>query len=375
MLVENTENLDDAILKATENPFDLIIIDQQHAEQINIDSRDKNSPLYDIPIIYFSSLNSNKKQPEEQAADYRNKITTPFLNKQLLDSITFVLKLTPATDTESSNSIQATINSSRDKQLRDLNAKILLVEDVIVNQKVALGLMKNMNFDIDVANNGKEALEMYKPGKYDLILMDCQMPFMDGFEATKRLRETDEDILIIAITANVSQTDKDKCFDCGMNDYLTKPFNKQQFVDMITCWLLRKQQTDTGIIHDNDNMDIESEATQTVDISKLDEMKSLMGELFDQLIPSYIEQSDNYVAELLDLLNINDLNTLQRHAHSLKSSSLNIGAQKLSDISRKLENMCDISIDKEVDKDILKSTITLISNEYISVKNELNKYK
>ncbi len=113
--------------------------------------------------------------------------------------------------------------------------KILLVEDNLINQKVSLQSLRGMGFEVDLAINGVEAIEKYKQQQYDLILMDIQMPVMDGITATKKIRQLEQDrkiekpIQIIAITANSLKDDRQKCLEAGMNEYISKPFNLEKF--------------------------------------------------------------------------------------------------------------------------------------------------
>lgn len=116
--------------------------------------------------------------------------------------------------------------------------RILLVEDNEVNQMVASMLLKKMGHQSDTAENGLLAIEALKQQHYDLVLMDCQMPVMDGYETTRKIRKNPEwhDLPVIAVTANVMQGDRDDCFACGMNDYITKPYNRDQLSAAITRW-------------------------------------------------------------------------------------------------------------------------------------------
>jgi len=107
-----------------------------------------------------------------------------------------------------------------------------------------------------------------------------------------------------------------------------------------------------------------------INFTKLEEMKSVMGDVFIQLIPAYLEQSDEMISEMLDLLTNGDLETLERHAHSMKSSSLNIGAVPLSEIARELEDTCR----SKGDTDVIKGMISPITAEYMTVKTALENY-
>ncbi|THB62468.1 MAG: response regulator [Spirochaetaceae bacterium] len=121
-------------------------------------------------------------------------------------------------------------------------AVILLVEDNPVNQRVALGLLKLCGYEADVAENGVEALEAIENRDYDLVLMDCQMPKMDGYSATIEIREREKRrqlkrVPVIALTAGVLQEDQERCQVSGMDDHLAKPLRKKSLIDVLTQWL------------------------------------------------------------------------------------------------------------------------------------------
>jgi signal transduction histidine kinase/CheY-like chemotaxis protein len=127
--------------------------------------------------------------------------------------------------------------------------KILLVEDNAVNQRLAVRLLEKMGHQVDVADNGLEALAALPSGAYHLVLMDCQMPEMDGFEATRRIRKSGEswaDITIVAMTANAMNGDRERCLEAGMDDYMTKPITAEEFRVMVTRWLAECAKDDAG---------------------------------------------------------------------------------------------------------------------------------
>lgn len=121
--------------------------------------------------------------------------------------------------------------------------KVLVVEDNLVNQTLTKALLTKLGLSLDIANNGKEAINLIKENSYNLVLMDCQMPVMDGYESTRLIRQgeagsSNANITIIALTANAMQGDKEKCIDAGMNDYISKPINNQELAATLTKWLL-----------------------------------------------------------------------------------------------------------------------------------------
>jgi osomolarity two-component system sensor histidine kinase NIK1 len=121
--------------------------------------------------------------------------------------------------------------------------KILLVEDNLMNQKVVMFNLKKLNLEIAPAVMGSEAIELFKNNEFSLVLMDIMLPEMDGYQITQAIREMEKQnnvenqVPIIALTANTYDNDKEKCFNAGMNDYLSKPFTSKQLIDMIAKYL------------------------------------------------------------------------------------------------------------------------------------------
>ena len=115
--------------------------------------------------------------------------------------------------------------------------RILMAEDNQINQRVGKLILQRAGFKIDLADDGSEALEAHKANPYDLILMDCQMPTMDGFEASRRIRALDSpQPVIVAVTANALVGERERCLSAGMDDYLSKPFQAEQLVALVKKW-------------------------------------------------------------------------------------------------------------------------------------------
>ena len=136
------------------------------------------------------------------------------------------------------------------------------MEDNAVNQEVALGMLAKIGFNADVADNGQEGLDILAKQHFDLILMDCQMPVLDGYEATKAIREREIEnsqprLPIIALTANAMIGDADKCLAAGMDDYLSKPFEEHVLEEKIAFWLSKQI---AELSSDNDSDDVEAAA-------------------------------------------------------------------------------------------------------------------
>ena len=129
----------------------------------------------------------------------------------------------------------------------NLRGSVLLVEDNLINQQVALGILQIQGYNVTVVNNGREALDAYAHGAFDVILMDCHMPEMDGFEATREIRELEraagsgKRVPIVALTANAMAHDREECLNAGMDDHLSKPFSMQTLQDMLDRWIRRQE--------------------------------------------------------------------------------------------------------------------------------------
>ena len=137
----------------------------------------------------------------------------------------------PTTTTAASEDRQRTLSAG------ESCSRILMVEDNQINQRVGKLILQRAGFTIDLAGDGNEAVQAHKAQPYDIILMDCQMPTMDGFEASRQIRSLDvPQPVIIAVTANALAGERQRCLDAGMDDYLSKPFQAEQLVAMVKRW-------------------------------------------------------------------------------------------------------------------------------------------
>ncbi|RLA49736.1 MAG: hypothetical protein DRR42_15045 [Gammaproteobacteria bacterium] len=239
--------------------------------------------------------------------------------------------------------------SSTDSERR----QILVAEDVETNQKIIFEMINLLGHAIDIANNGNEAVEKYQAKKYDLIFMDCQMPVLDGYEATRRIREIEQrldlpSVPIIALTAGFDKQDKERCKSAGMDRYVTKPFSILDIERTITIYFGEKTTTNKGTFpHPNIsiggqkeivNGSIKNEAFNLSAIENIREVekqtgKSILPSIFDGFINQMIEK----LVEIEKNWQSGDSESLYRTAHAIKSMSANIGAEKVRAISAKIE--------------------------------------
>ncbi len=231
------------------------------------------------------------------------------------------------------------------EMLADLHchARILLAEDNPVNQEVALSMLEPLGCRITVAGNGREAIARLSEDDYDLVLMDCHMPEMDGFDAAREIRRREQGgaaIPIIALTANVQKGIEAQCRAAGMNDYLSKPFRQHQLLALLKRWIPECITTTT---EDEPRPSLPPIAVPDDDAAVIDDsaLESILvlnkPELLDKVIGIYLDTTPELVAEIHAGRVDGDLERVRQAAHSLKSASANLGAQQVADLCRSLE--------------------------------------
>ena len=249
------------------------------------------------------------------------------------------------------------------KQLKN-GLNVLVVEDNETNQEVARCMLEKIGCDVLLANNGRDAVNLINKHPIDIILMDCQMPVMDGYQATAEIRQLEQidtnlkRTPIIALTANALEGDKEKCLAAGMDDYISKPFSQNEILTKLGEWsgekvippdttTKKEPATDKISMHDiiekqksvkecNSYSVIDRSILRGLQDLQIDGKQSLLGEV----INTYIRSSTPLVESLHDILKNNDMKQLQITAHSLKSSSANLGAIKLSELCKEIEMNC-----------------------------------
>ncbi len=223
-----------------------------------------------------------------------------------------------------------------DKWLPKWQGKVLLAEDNLVNQEVALAMLQRLGVSAKVAVNGEDAFRLLQEDSFDLVLMDCQMPIMDGFEATARIRQRERELglpalPIIALTANAIVGDREQCLSRGMDDYLSKPFTTEQLQQLLARWLVPKDVVDqqhTG-----------STNTTLVKLDKkvIEQLTLLKEGLLPRVIQLFRASSPGLLAIMQEAIERGNADQLYKTAHSLKNSAANLGITELADRCRELE--------------------------------------
>jgi len=246
-------------------------------------------------------------------------------------------------------SIKCNNNQTKEKM-------ILLVEDNLVNCEVAIDMIDSMGFDTDVVNNGQQAVEAFSHGKHALILMDCEMPVLDGFAATAKIREIEikldqPRIPIIALTAHAITGARDKCIASGMDDFLSKPFSMSALQLMLNRWL---PEANESAVNETENTSVEeprkkakkkTKQNNLLDesiINRLSSRKRKDGSvLLDTVVNIYFEQAAKLLTSLSVATEQKDAESIREISHALKSSSSNVGALGLAELCEQLEYNCE----------------------------------
>jgi len=237
-----------------------------------------------------------------------------------------------------------------------LGRKLLVADDNPVNQQVALRMLEKLGCKADIAVNGEEAVDMHADAGYDLILMDCEMPKLDGFQATERIRAAEgaaRHTPIIALTACTAQGEREQCLSAGMDDFLSKPIRPQILRDMLARWLPQLSAT-------------EDSAHVSACTDELESVREMFGADFAELVALYQNDSPPRLAKLRELYATKDIVTLAKTAHALSGSSASIGASGLSALAKELELRAKTGAVQDFDQ-----RMTAIEQEYRRISQKL----
>ena len=291
-------------------------------------------------------LRGDAKKVEEQG--FSGYLTVPFHNRTLADAIALLL----SAKNEGRNlpfvtrhTVSSSLSSEKTLLQGDISfsGHILVAEDNHVNQKMILQMLELLGCQIDIAGNGLEAVEMVKTTDYDLILMDCMMPEMSGYEATEAIRQMEDDkkkVTIIALTANALQGDKQKCLEAGMNDYLSKPVKKSDLYLMLTKWLKFAANKNSNNVLGN-----------SFEAQIFDDFLELMGAEANVVLLKHCKIAQDYLQAIAAGIRGKDFRAVADSVHPLKSSSQQIGAVLVAKLAGNIEK---ISREQEPDPQVLR---------------------
>jgi signal transduction histidine kinase/CheY-like chemotaxis protein len=321
-------------------PYGLVLMDWRMPGMDGVEAIkliDADTSLKNTPTFIMATAYSREELLEQaQGITYDGLLTKPVSPSTLLDCIMTAFE---------KEVVQGARKLERRGDIREKaklihGARLLLVEDNAVNQELAVELLSSEGASVDVANNGVEALDKVQQTHYDAVLMDCQMPLMDGFEATQRIR-TDarfRELPIIAMTASVLTSDRERCIDAGMNDFVAKPIDVNELFSTLMRWLKRSADGAAASTAKASQEDAPIRIPG-VDVEKA--LKRVGGsiKLYKKLLSRFRETQIDVVHRIKEAIGRAETETAMREAHTLKGLAGSVGATGLAECARTVEDL------------------------------------
>jgi two-component system, sensor histidine kinase and response regulator len=344
------EALDVAAAAAAEGRlFDLGIID---LNMPGMDGTELARALKDDPstegtmLFLLSSSGHHLESAASHLDGFAASLTKPVRSSELFDCLITSLNAGSVSEQPDAPSTASDVDNGP-----AVLGSVLLVEDNKVNQLVGCKVLENLGYRYDIASNGREAVSLFRSQRYDVVLMDCQMPEMDGYEATEAIRSHEASDArrragrtpIIAMTAAAMEGDRERCMAVGMDDFITKPVRIEAIAAVLERWVARPFDFE----HEPAPRGAEGPATASangndgpLDRAQIELLLSLdegHGEALAQIVSEYLRMSSEGLVELLRDLDAGDSSALERTAHTLKGASANVGASAMAEVCAGLE--------------------------------------
>ncbi|GAB6140447.1 hypothetical protein JCM14076_11760 [Methylosoma difficile] len=311
---------------AKDKPYDLVLMDM-HMPQMDglalARTLSETPLLNEIPRIMLTS-GSLLSESDRRRLGLAQSLLKPVKQSQLFDAILNALNHSEQPITARSK--HPPISTKYEGK------KVLVVEDNKVNQKVIIGMLAKFNLVPEITDNGQLAFDLLIQNTYDLILMDCQMPVMDGYQTTRELRLMESGCgfprqIVVALTANSNTGEREKCLEAGMDDYLSKPFNQEQLAAKLERWFNPNNAPDQEIVADNSAEPVAPLDTLVWD--KAAALENLTGdeELLQAMLGAFLEEAPGQLSDVQTAAAAHNLPELAKAAHSLKGSLSYLGSE------------------------------------------------
>ncbi len=339
-------------------PYTLAILDMQMPEMdgVQLASTIKGTPdIQKTVMILLSSINDQLDQTKMSSIGLAAQLTKPVRQYDLLEVIGRVMSRDTDTAPCAPQTDTATARGSMPEGGIDVEGKlILLAEDNEINQMVATEILTQAGYRCQIAQDGKEAVEAVAKHRYDLVLMDCQMPEMDGFDATRAIRKAEQEnpsdragarLPIIALTANALKGDRERCMEAGMDDYLSKPIDPGRLILTIQTHLARPGEpaSNEGETHNNPTV---ADTPVSVNVAGApfdvdDVLKRCMGnvQFLKRMLDKFSVRAIQDLEQLVAVVTAGDAAKTASAAHTFKGVAANLSARSLQDLAARLETM------------------------------------
>jgi len=327
------------------DPFEVVILDMHMPE---MDGRQLGAAIFSDPdlkttrLILLTSIGMRGDAEKFKQAGFHGYLTKPVKRSLLFDCLAEVTR--GASSSRSTGPPASLVTRHTISEARRRRTRILLAEDNIVNQKVALSILQKLGYGADAVADGTEAVKALEQIPYDLVFMDCQMPELDGFEATAVIRSSDSPVLnhrvpIIAMTAHAMQGDRNRCLDVGMNDYLAKPISPHMVSEMLEKWL-SPGPSETRPEIDNGRMKAIPAADDSPLVFDRDAFLSrVMGDqgLARQVMAVFMADMPRQIETLKGIVRRNELESARAQAHQIKGSCANVSGLVMTRTAKYME--------------------------------------
>ena len=324
--------------------YDIIFVDWQMPGLDGIETGKRILALFEVDtaphLVMVTAYGREEVLKQAEQSGFEYILIKPVTSSILFDAAIAALGV----DVEAAETAPA-VSSFDISRIR--GARVLLVEDNEINQEVALGQLEDAALFVDLAENGADAVRMVGENDYDVVLMDMQMPVMDGIEATQAIRSDArfQDLPIIAMTANAMASDREKCLKAGMNDHIGKPIDPDKLLGTLLHWIKRPDDDGAmpqGQIHARAPAAFDNDAEAPLDIVGIDVTSALKRtggnrRRYETLLRRFAQQEADVVEDIRKALSAGDAATAEREAHSLKGAAGTLGAMSVSDAAAKAE--------------------------------------
>lgn len=330
-----------SILAADNINISIILIEHKIQNETNISSIIKqNDKWKNIPLILYTSFAHKKDFESIEENNFKGFLIKPIKKQDLIETISAII------NDDHEHSMDNFLAGNITKKFNP-NSRVLIVEDSDINCKLISKILENHGLLYDVAFNGLDAVDAFKNNEYDVILMDCQMPIMNGYEATRQIRDLEgpsHHIPIIAMTANAFSKDEIKCHDAGMDEYVSKPLKIDKLLNVLSKYIEKVDSDDfveecprqnvnneEKVVNDNERFsinDIVSGLVESIGFSQSDAI---------QFLVDYVGFIPDVIAEIDAAVEKESYEDLKNIAHKLKGASANLRINKISKLAEELE--------------------------------------
>lgn len=364
--VDQATNGDEAIAKLTEaqqnDPYELVLMDWKMPGKDGVETTKEiqsNKSIQDSPtIIMVTAYGKEEASSAANGLNISGYLTKPVTPSHMLDGILMAMGkevVSQRNEDKSDSRAEEAVNALS-------GANVLLVEDNIMNQELASELLTLNNITVTIAENGQEALDILAEKTFDGVLMDCQMPVMDGYTAAREIRKVPEwaTLPVLAMTANAMAGDREKVLDAGMNDHIAKPISVNEMFITMAKWITPSNPTEISEKAVSNEPEIDIPQLPGVDTERGLATTQNNKVLYLKLLRRFSESNQHFSSEFNNAIEQDDDETAIRLAHTLKSTAGNIGAMSVYELAKQLE--AALKQNQDNTQDIFHSLVDALSD-------------